>query len=68
MAGLETLLLAGCSLSDDAIGPIANLKKLTTLDLSGNFGVTDKSAGLLRALPRLKHLETKKTGMTLHTP
>ncbi len=68
LAGLETLLLAECSLSDDAIGPIANLKKLTTLDLSGNFGVTDKSAGLLRALPRLKHLETKKTGMTLHTP
>jgi Leucine-rich repeat (LRR) protein len=68
LAGLETLLLAECSLSDEAIGPIANLKKLTTLDLSGNYGVTDKSAGLLRALPRLKRLETKKTGMTLHTP
>ena len=62
--GLDSLLLSQCSLTDEAIRPIANLKKLTTLDLSGNFGITDKSAGLLRALPRLKRLDTEKTGMT----
>ena len=65
LSGLDSLLLSQCSLTDEAIRPIANLKKLTTLDLSGNYGVTDKSAGLLRALPRLKRLDTEKTGMTL---
>jgi Ran GTPase-activating protein (RanGAP) involved in mRNA processing and transport len=67
LTGLESLLLAECSLNDEAIQPITNLKKLTMLDLSGNYGVTDKSAELLRALPRLKRLETKKTGMTLRS-
>ena len=65
LGGLESLLLSGCSLTDEAIQPIANLTKLTMLDLSGNYGVTDKSAGVLRALPRLKRLDTEKTGMTL---
>ncbi len=68
LGGLESLLLSGCSLTDEAIRPIANLKKLSTLDLSDNYGVTDKSAALLRALPRLKRLETKKTGITQHLP
>jgi Leucine-rich repeat (LRR) protein len=68
LAGLESLLLAECSLSDEAIRPLANLKGLTTLDLSGNYAVTDKSAALLRALTRLKHVETKKTGITQHLP
>jgi Leucine-rich repeat (LRR) protein len=65
LSGLDSLLLSQCSLTDEAIGPIAHLKKLTTLDLSGNYGVTDKSAALLRTLPRLKRLDTEKTGMTL---
>jgi hypothetical protein len=51
-------------LTDEAIEPIANLKKLTTLDLSGNFGVTDKSARLLRGLTRLKRPDTEKSGTT----
>jgi Leucine-rich repeat (LRR) protein len=68
LAGLESLALAECSLSDEAIRPLANLKGLTTLDLSGNYAVTDKSAALLRALPRLKRVETKKTGITQHLP
>jgi len=62
---LESLRVSGCSLNDETVGPIVNLKKLMILDLSGNYGVTDKSMGLLRTLPRLKHLDTKNTGMTL---
>ncbi len=65
LTGLESLQLSGCSLTDESVKPIANLKRLTTLDLSDNFGVTDKSAGLLRTLTRLKHLNTRGSGMTL---
>jgi Leucine-rich repeat (LRR) protein len=64
LTALESLQLAACSLTDEAIEPIANLKKLTTLDLSGNFGVTDKSARLLRGLTRLKRPDTEKSGTT----
>ena len=64
LAHLDSLELSGCSLTDESIRPIANLKDLATLDLSGNFGVTDKSATLLRALSRLKHVDTTRSGMT----
>ena len=62
---LESLRLAKCSLNDEAVKPIAHLKKLALLDLAGNFGITDESAGLLRSLPHLKQLETEHTGMSL---
>ena len=49
LTGLESLQLSGCSLTDDSVKPIASLKQLATLDVSGNYGITDKSAGLWHA-------------------
>ena len=65
LSELQSLCLSSCSLTDEAIEPIKNLKNLTTLDLSSNYDLTDESAAILKALPRLKHVNTDNTGMTL---
>ena len=61
---LRSLTLAGCSLENQAIRPLTTLKNLQTLDLSGNFGLTDEAARMLDALPELETINTRDTSIT----
>ncbi len=68
LADLESLRLSECSLDDQAIRPLAGLKKLKLLDLSGNFAITDASAELLKGLPQFARIDLDNTSVSHDTP
>jgi Leucine-rich repeat (LRR) protein len=53
---LDNLSLQGLNLTDDSFAPISRLKSLTSLDISFNDKLTDRSMEYVLKLPKLKTL------------
>jgi Leucine-rich repeat (LRR) protein len=60
---LSSLTLSECGLNDEGLAEIATLSKLTTLNISKNFEISNASTAVIEGLPALQNVISTETGI-----